>query len=89
MKLRAEGAIVHQFEGGERLPQHAGFREGCDAARARENRTRYAPSSGVPELRTAIADKLRTKNNIPAQAGDVIGDERRHAGIIRRLSVSR
>ena len=37
-----------------------------------ENKTRYAPSSGIPELRAAIADKLRTKNNIPAQASDVI-----------------
>jgi len=37
-----------------------------------ENKTRYAPSSGLAELRTAISDKLRTKNNIAAQASDVI-----------------
>jgi aspartate aminotransferase len=37
-----------------------------------ENKTRYAPSSGIPELRTAIADKLRTKNNIAAQPNDVM-----------------
>src|SRR4029077_17070964 len=37
-----------------------------------ENKTRYAPSSGVAELRAAIADKLRSKNNIPAQDGDVM-----------------
>jgi aspartate aminotransferase len=37
-----------------------------------ENKTRYAPSSGILELRTAIADKLHTKNNIPAQSADVI-----------------
>jgi aspartate aminotransferase len=37
-----------------------------------ENKTRYAPSSGISELRAAIAEKLRTKNNIPAQEGDVM-----------------
>src|SRR4029079_9626110 len=37
-----------------------------------ENRTRYAPSSGIPELRAAIADKLRSKNQIPAEPRDVI-----------------
>ena len=37
-----------------------------------ENKTRYAPSSGIPELRTVIAEKLRTKNRIPAQESDVI-----------------
>ncbi|HEV7743405.1 MAG TPA: aminotransferase class I/II-fold pyridoxal phosphate-dependent enzyme [Pyrinomonadaceae bacterium] len=72
MKLRAEGATVYQFEGGEpylNTPDH------IKAAMVRaldENKTRYAPSSGLPELRTAIADKLRVKNNIPAETSDVM-----------------
>jgi aspartate aminotransferase len=37
-----------------------------------ENKTRYAPSSGVAELRAAIAEKLRSKNRIPAHESDVI-----------------
>jgi aspartate aminotransferase len=37
-----------------------------------ENKTRYAPSSGISELRAAIAEKVNTKNGIPAQAGEVI-----------------
>jgi aspartate aminotransferase len=37
-----------------------------------ENKTRYAPSSGLLELRDAIAGKLRTKNQIPAQSSEVI-----------------
>ena len=72
MKLRAQGATVYQFEGGEpymNTPDH--IKEAMKQA-LDENKTRYAPSSGIPELRAAIADKLRTKNNIPAQAGDVI-----------------
>src|SRR6266540_3788181 len=30
------------------------------------NQTRYAPSSGIPELRSAILEKVRAKNRIPA-----------------------
>jgi aspartate aminotransferase len=37
-----------------------------------ENQTRYAPSSGISELREAIAEKLRTRNRIPAESKDVI-----------------
>ena len=35
------------------------------AALAR-NQTRYAPSSGIPELRRAILEKVRERNGIPA-----------------------
>src|SRR6185295_7885072 len=72
MKLREQGAKVYQFEGGEpylNTPDH--IKEAMKRA-LDENKTRYAPSSGIPELRNAIADKLRTQNNIPAQAADVI-----------------
>jgi len=72
MKLRAQGATVYQFEGGEpymHTPDH--IKEAMKRA-LDENKTRYASSSGIPELREAIADKLRIKNNIPAQAADVI-----------------
>ena len=37
-----------------------------------ENRTRYAPSSGIDPLRAAIAGKLQTKNHIDAGVEDVI-----------------
>ncbi|HEV7682085.1 MAG TPA: pyridoxal phosphate-dependent aminotransferase [Pyrinomonadaceae bacterium] len=72
MKLRAAGATVYQFEGGEpymNTPDH--IKEAMVRA-LEENKTRYAPSSGIPELRTAIADKLRVKNNIPAETNDVM-----------------
>lgn len=72
MKLREQGATVYQFEGGEPYINTPDFvKEGMVRALA-ENKTRYAPSSGIPELRAAIADKLQTKNNIPAAASDVI-----------------
>ena len=72
MELRAEGATVYQFEGGEPfMPTPEPIKEAMTRALA-ENKTRYAPSSGIPELREAIAEKLRTRNRIPAQAEDVI-----------------
>jgi aspartate aminotransferase len=37
-----------------------------------ENKSRYAPSSGLPELRETIADKLRSRNRIPAKPANVI-----------------
>jgi aspartate aminotransferase len=72
MKLRAEGATVYQFEGGEPYMNTPDFIKDAMLRALEENKTRYAPSSGVPELRAAIADKLRSKNNIPAQASDVM-----------------
>jgi aspartate/methionine/tyrosine aminotransferase len=72
MELRNQGATVYQFEGGEPfMPTPEPIREAMKRA-LDENKTRYAPSSGIPELRSAIADKLRTKNRIPAQDSDVI-----------------
>jgi aspartate aminotransferase len=72
MKLRAAGATVYQFEGGEPYMHTPDFVKEAMKRALDDNKTRYAPSSGIPELRAAIADKLRTKNGIPAQASDVI-----------------
>lgn len=72
MELREQGATVYQFEGGEPfMPTPEPIKEAMTRALA-ENKTRYAPSSGIPELREAIGEKLRTRNRIPAQAKDVI-----------------
>ena len=72
MELRAQGATVHQFEGGEPfMPTPQTVKDAMKRA-LDDNLTRYAPSSGIPELRDAIAAKLRTRNLIPAQGQDVI-----------------
>jgi aspartate aminotransferase len=72
MELRSQGATVYQFEGGEPfMPTPEPVKEAMKRA-LDENKTRYAPSSGIPELRSVLADKLRTKNRIPAQESDVI-----------------
>ncbi|MGB7925683.1 MAG: aminotransferase class I/II-fold pyridoxal phosphate-dependent enzyme [Pyrinomonadaceae bacterium] len=72
MALKAEGATVYQFEGGEpfsNTPDH--IKEAMTRA-LQENKTRYAPSSGVMELRAAISDKLRERNRIQARDEDVV-----------------
>ncbi|HEV8203583.1 MAG TPA: pyridoxal phosphate-dependent aminotransferase [Pyrinomonadaceae bacterium] len=72
MELRSQGATVYQFEGGEPfMPTPDSIKDAMKRA-LDDNQTRYAPSSGIPELREAIAEKLRTRNRIPAESKDVI-----------------
>ncbi|HEX8151278.1 MAG TPA: aminotransferase class I/II-fold pyridoxal phosphate-dependent enzyme, partial [Pyrinomonadaceae bacterium] len=72
LELRAGGAQVFQFEGGEPfLNTPEPIKEAMARALA-ENRTRYAPSSGIAELRAAAAEKLRSRNRIDAREEDVV-----------------
>src|ERR1700683_4078220 len=72
MELRAAGKPVHAFHGGEpffetpEAVKYAGLKALAD------NRTRYAPSSGIDPLRQALAHKLQTKNHVDAPVEDVI-----------------
>jgi aspartate aminotransferase len=66
MELLAEGRKVWRFEGGEpwmNTPDAVKAAMGDALAR---NQTRYAPSSGIPDLRKAILAKVRERNRIPA-----------------------
>ena len=72
MELRAAGATVYQFEGGEPFSNTPDYIKTAMSRALAENRTRYAPSSGIPELRAAIADKLHERNRISAREQDVI-----------------
>ncbi len=66
MELLATGQRVWRFEGGEpwmNTPEAVKSAMGEALAR---NQTRYAPSSGIPELRKAILSKVREKNGITA-----------------------
>lgn len=72
MELRAAGKQVFEFQGGEpfmNTPEH--IKEAMTRALA-ENKTRYAPSSGIPELREAVAQKANERNRIPARVEDVV-----------------
>ena len=72
MKLRAQGETVFQFEGGEPYRPTPDYIKDAIHDALRNNQTRYAPSSGIPELRRAIADKLRARNRIAAGEDNVI-----------------
>ncbi|MDX6614013.1 MAG: aspartate aminotransferase [Blastocatellia bacterium] len=72
MGLRAQGATVYQFEGGEPYRNTPDYIKAAAVAALEENQTRYAPSSGTLQLRTAIAEKLRERNGIPANEDNVI-----------------
>ena len=73
MELRAQGATVYQFEGGEPYNNTPDYIKEAMTRALSENRTRYAPSSGIAELRAAISDKLRERNRIAsAREEDVI-----------------
>jgi aspartate aminotransferase len=66
LELLAAGHKVWRFEGGEPyMPTPQPIKDAMADALAK-NETRYAPSSGVPELRRAIVEKVRAKNGIPA-----------------------
>ncbi|HVF26935.1 MAG TPA: aminotransferase class I/II-fold pyridoxal phosphate-dependent enzyme [Pyrinomonadaceae bacterium] len=72
MQLRAEGASVYQFEGGEPFLNTPDSIKAAMTRALGENKTRYAPSSGIAELRAALAEKLRTRNRIRVRDEDVI-----------------
>lgn len=72
MELRAQGQTVYQFEGGEPYRETPDYVKAAMSAAVRENKTRYAPSSGIPQLRQAIANKIRQRNQIPALEENVI-----------------
>ena len=72
LELRAAGKPVHAFHGGEPFFETADAIKYASMRALVENRTKYAPSSGIDPLRAAIARKLQTKNHIDAAAEDVI-----------------
>lgn len=63
-RMIKEGIDVINFSLGE--PDFNTPKNICDAAAKAmyEGKTHYAPSGGIPELRAAIAEKLRTENNL-------------------------
>src|ERR1700757_3277071 len=72
LELRASGQTVHAFHGGE---PYFDTPEPIKYAMMKplvENKTRYAPSSGIEPLRAALAKKPRDKNRIEANSEDVI-----------------
>ena len=72
MELQAQGAEVYRFEGGEPYRSTPDYIKDAVVTALKENKTRYAPSSGIAELRRAIADKLNERNHIKAAPENVM-----------------
>jgi len=72
LALRAQGAAVYQFEGGEPYRPTPDYIKEAATLALQENKTRYAPSSGIAELRRAIAEKLRERNHLNVSDENVI-----------------
>jgi aspartate aminotransferase len=71
-KLKADGVDVCGFGAGEPdfdTPQH--IKDAAAKALA-DGFTKYTPSSGIPELRAAIAEKLKTDNGLTYKPSQVI-----------------
>jgi len=71
-RLRRSGvAVVSLLEGEPDLPPPRVVVAATVAA-LKAGHIRYSSSAGLPRLRAAVAKKLRTDNNIPAQEADVL-----------------
>ena len=67
----AAGDVIHLEVGEPNFPTPAHIVEAADRA-ARAGQTKYTPTTGVAELRRAIADKLNSRNQIDATDANVV-----------------
>jgi aspartate/methionine/tyrosine aminotransferase len=72
MELRAAGQTVHAFHGGEPFYETPEAVKQALFTAVEENKTRYAPSSGIAPLRAALVEKLRMRNAMEATADQVL-----------------
>jgi aspartate aminotransferase len=72
MEMRAEGEAVHAFHGGEPFFETPNAVKYALLSAVVENKTRYAPSSGIDPLRQAIAAKLKERNGLDVSAENVL-----------------
>ncbi len=70
--MRESGHRVLQLEGGEPFMATPGFVKEAMLAALDANQTRYAPSSGVPQLIDALREKLARKNGLQVTTNDII-----------------
>ncbi len=67
----AAGEVIHLEVGEPNFPTPPHIVEAAYRA-ARSGQTKYVPNAGVPELREAIAAKLRRRNGLAATSDDVV-----------------
>src|SRR5690348_13619824 len=72
MAMRGEGLQVHALHGGEPFFETPEPIKYAAIQALIENQTHYAPSSGLPQLRTALVAKLAAKNHMQVSVDEVI-----------------
>lgn len=72
LEMKSRGERVLQLEGGEPFMPTPDFIKDAMKRAVDENHTRYAPSSGIPQLLGAIRDKLAERNRIDVTTDDII-----------------
>jgi aspartate/methionine/tyrosine aminotransferase len=72
LAMRESGHRVLQLEGGEPFMATPDFVKEAMRAALDANQTRYAPSSGVPQLLDALRAKLARKNRVEVTSNDII-----------------
>jgi aspartate/methionine/tyrosine aminotransferase len=70
--MRSGGQRVLQLEGGEPFIATPDFVKEAMKRALDENQTRYAPSSGIPQLLEALRAKLARKNKVEVSTNDII-----------------
>lgn len=72
LELGPRQTDVYQFHGGEPFFNTPQFIKDAAIKAILENKTRYAPSSGIPELLAAVSEKVQRKNGLLANESEVI-----------------
>lgn len=72
LDMRTRGQRVLQLEGGEPFINTPDFVKEAMRRALDENQTRYAPSSGIPQLLDALKAKLARKNKVDVATSDII-----------------
>ena len=72
LEMRASGQRVLQLEGGEPFMPTPDFVKEAMKSALDANQTRYAASSGIPQLLEALREKLARKNRIDVSTSDII-----------------
>ncbi|MFL6248647.1 MAG: pyridoxal phosphate-dependent aminotransferase [Thermoanaerobaculia bacterium] len=72
LDMRAAGHRVLQLEGGEPFIGTPDFVKDAMRAALDANQTRYAPSSGIPQLLEALRAKLARRNGLDVSTNDII-----------------
>ncbi|MEI6795679.1 MAG: pyridoxal phosphate-dependent aminotransferase [Methanomassiliicoccales archaeon] len=87
-KLKAAGKDIVSFTMGEPdFPTPQNVTDACVKSLQVDHFTHYTPSSGIPELRKAVADKICSANHVHCQPSQVLITPTKHAIFMSMLAL--